>query len=256
VLGLADGLTFIPFIYGTARCLQTHSTPHHPLCFPSFSIATPSGIVSWFLATHLVVPSLFLKLTAGLAADPVAMPSSQPTPPSVREGSTRQMQSALIPAHGQTVYDDGSGHRIVDSRHRSRMGHVHDVTTQADHVSAPTEDAVPSWNPSAMAIRNRSASGVSSKSPNPEQHVIRRTERSKAKVVIIVGTPRPATTKSYDNVTFSQKHEEFTPPPTPRLRRLLTPDLSDLDEAPFCDCGFEASVVKYCTRCEEVINSQ
>lgn len=244
-------------LYLWHRPFLTYSL-HHPSSPSLHIVLHRNSILNRLLVPSCAfgVPSLFLKFTAGIAGHPVAMPSSQPTPSSHRVASSRQMQSALSYAHDQTVYDDGSGHRIVDSRRRSRMGLVRAVTTQADRVSTPTEDAVPSRNPSTIAVRHRAASGMSPKTLGSEQHVTRRTERLTAKPPVIIGAPRPATTKSYDKVFLSKAHEESTPPPTPRVRRLSTPDLPDLAEAPFCGCGFEAPVVKYCTRCGAVISSR
>lgn len=45
-----------------------------------------------------------------------------------------------------------------------------------------------------------------------------------------------------------------TPPPTPKVDRLPTPELPELDDSPFCDCCVEVHVVKYCASCGVDLN--
>ena len=40
-----------------------------------------------------------------------------------------------------------------------------------------------------------------------------------------------------------------TPPSTPKIGRLATPELEDLDEVPFCDCCVDVHLIKYCASC-------
>lgn len=47
-----------------------------------------------------------------------------------------------------------------------------------------------------------------------------------------------------------------TPPATPKMERLPTPELEDLDERPFCDCCTGVQVMKYCAACGYELESQ
>lgn len=45
-----------------------------------------------------------------------------------------------------------------------------------------------------------------------------------------------------------------TPPPTPKIERLSTPELSDLEDSPFCECCASVHVTKYCASCGIELN--
>jgi hypothetical protein len=54
---------------------------------------------------------------------------------------------------------------------------------------------------------------------------------------VVIHTPVPNRVSSAaDLAKDSRKSDNQAPPPTPRIQRLPTPELSDLEESPFCDC--------------------
>jgi len=78
-----------------------------------------------------------------------------------------------------------------------------------------------------------------------------RPNRSRGKPVIIQQSPdasKDMTKAQLKNTGFFQNAIP-SPPPTPRLGRLPTPDIPELDESPFCDCCDGSSRFKYCTFC-------
>lgn len=64
---------------------------------------------------------------------------------------------------------------------------------------------------------------------------------------VIIHTP---TSGRNDQHSYFGNTNIDTPPPTPKLRRLSTPDLPDLVGAPFCDCLMERPISKmHCATC-------
>ncbi|KAF1940673.1 hypothetical protein EJ02DRAFT_225415 [Clathrospora elynae] len=175
-------------------------------------------------------------------------------------------QAATFPAqlhegHGyrQTMYHDGIGLHITDSRRRSSM--VRKVEYQrhayADFVLYPTNDAPPSPRGRLVdVLQDHPAPQVSSAKPSVGSHVTSAKPSSKVRLkpAIIHGVAQS------DEAMPDKKEQAFqssagpTPPQTPRLARLSTPDLSDLDEALFCECGVQANVVRCCTSCNKEVD--
>ncbi|KAF2803605.1 uncharacterized protein BDZ99DRAFT_167573 [Mytilinidion resinicola] len=137
----------------------------------------------------------------------------------------------------------------------------------SDHTSGGRNFAAKTEGPS-MKAANRSKeqrkrprqvvveADYSGRRSDSSHHVIGdppRLSRSHAKPVIHQNSPDAA--KNVTQTQLNVKNTGFiqpdvpSPPPTPRLGRLPTPDLSDLDETPFCDCCEESSRFKYCTSC-------
>lgn len=45
----------------------------------------------------------------------------------------------------------------------------------------------------------------------------------------------------------------LSPPPTPRIGRLPTPDIELLDDTPYCDCCAKGGIRKFCTNCGSLL---
>jgi hypothetical protein len=197
-----------------------------------------------------------------VAGQSVTMSSSPTESPSARQTPTRPMQRSFLQAHGQVVYDDGSGRRIVESRRRSRevSGIRTSVKTARIGYSKPTTSNVmlsPS-DPWAIEEQKHPASRAPSKT-GLASHVTsakKLKSLSKPKVVVIIDPFMRTASEACQTESSLQRHIELTPPPTPRLSRLETPDLSDLEDTPFCGCGADAHIVKRCTWCGHEISSQ
>jgi hypothetical protein len=174
-------------------------------------------------------------------------------------------QAAILPVpqqdvnhYRQTVYHDGAGLQIAETRRRS--GIVRSGPTQAyvDFILYPGDDTPPSPRSRQNEVSQhhpapRTATAKSESGPHVTS--AKRSSRLKPKPMIVQRTagsnnqPRSNSTKVPYHTSAGP-----TPPPTPRLARLSTPDFSDLDEATFCDCGIEAHVVKRCTACSKELD--
>jgi hypothetical protein len=174
-------------------------------------------------------------------------------------------QAAILPVpqqdvnhYRQTVYQDGAGLQIAETRRRS--GIVRSGPTQAyvDFILYPGDDTPPSPRSRQNEVSQhhpapRTATAKSESGPHVTS--AKRSSRLKPKPMIVQRTAG-SNNQPLSDSTKVPYHTSAgpTPPPTPRLARLSTPDFSDLDEAPFCDCGIEAHVVKRCTACSKELD--
>jgi hypothetical protein len=220
-----------------------HSTPHpHSASNSCFFAKTP--ITLFALSKSLILD----------VADIVTMPAS----PKVLVSTTQQATISsrrVIPSrkHHQTVYDDGRSQYIVerrrrsdtvlgantiDSRHRisSRVSQRATMTS-SEHLLSSSSRSYPSSKDSAVSGNLASRDGLSKKS---------NTSRA---VVITTGTSNIA-----EKNLASETWASLTPPPTPRMKRLPTPELSELDETSFCYCDDPTTQV-YCRSCRKQIGS-
>ncbi|KAH7398816.1 hypothetical protein DE146DRAFT_505209 [Phaeosphaeria sp. MPI-PUGE-AT-0046c] len=160
----------------------------------------------------------------------------------------------------QMIYNHGHQRFIVEARRSNRRprgisangsGPSHrcivldgNNTMSLKHLSSNNPSGFPSTKTStpagglALASSRDERNKVSKVSPTEASAIF---EGSTAQYLAVVGSERRSR---------SQKWEEPTPPPTPRLDRLPSPELPDLAEAPFCDCD-EATIVSYCTSCKK-----
>jgi hypothetical protein len=187
---------------------------------------------------------------------PVAMPSTPKAPLSNHQAVRISKQSSSNDRLCQTIYDDGRTRCIVESRRRFKMGRSIDAehigqsylrSTQEIKVIASPERVYPSdlLRPSSKAPASRSEGLASSRDGYS------RPSSNKAKTVVIIPTSSKSTEPGFGNIgSTSQKWLELTPPPTPRLGRLPSPELSDLDEAPFCECD-KIALRSYCNSCKK-----
>lgn len=58
---------------------------------------------------------------------------------------------------------------------------------------------------------------------------------------------------SYGPTSGACDSKYLSPPPTPKIGRLPTPDLEPLDDAPFCDCCAETGIRNFCTNCGSIL---
>ena len=182
-----------------------------------------------------------------MPSSPSSTPKQQATRPPGRLQDLGQYR--------QTVYHDGAGRHIAESRRRPRAVRKLQPATTAnpDWVLYPTNNASPSpYSRSANASRDYPSS-VSSGKTGVAPHVTsaKRSSNINPKTIVIVDA-RQSTKIVADELKPSiQIPAVLTPPPTPKIERLPTPDFHDLDEAPFCNCGVEAHIVKFCTTCNK-----
>jgi hypothetical protein len=199
-------------------------------------------------------------LVVKLTRRPFTMSSSPKAPSPNHQATKVSKQSSSRERHSQTVYDDGRSCCIVESRRRPRIvrgtnaadierpqsgsalerGHFESAEHPSPRESAehPTSRP-PSYKNEDLALsRDRRVKWVSPKCPR--------------KVVVVLASARSRAVKPVVENVVWHRWAELTPPPTPRLERLPSPELSDLDEAPFCECD-ETAVKKYCISCKKTV---
>ncbi|KAH8730607.1 hypothetical protein GQ44DRAFT_606427 [Phaeosphaeriaceae sp. PMI808] len=167
--------------------------------------------------------------------------SSSPTIPSPALQATRtHKQLGHSDQYHQTVYDDGRSRYIVECRRQSKPGHGIAEETPKDNDPSPAPSVKGKNSPEALL-----PAGLASR-----DSVIKRVSSKTRSAPIIITTPRGISLNNRKDTEAFQSWLEPTPPPTPHLIRLATPELSDLDEAPFCECDSMAAFVICCTSCK------
>jgi hypothetical protein len=154
----------------------------------------------------------------------------------------------------QTVYDDGRNQYIVERNHRSRRAPDGDAT-DLEMSLCPLALRIHGITSSKSLLSSNSRSYPYLKASSRHEKSVSRdglAKESKISSAVVVATAlqRPTTNTIETCSPASQRWVELTPPPTPRLRRLSSPEIPDLDVAPFCACD-EANLVAYCTACKK-----
>ncbi|EUC50455.1 hypothetical protein COCMIDRAFT_81892 [Bipolaris oryzae ATCC 44560] len=179
---------------------------------------------------------------------------------------TQQVQStSYLPSHQedtrryrQTIYHDKAGVQIAESRRRAGGACKVESPSQTytDFVLYPMDSINPSSRSRSHDSSRCSAPKVRERESYSTSHVTSAKHSSKVR-------PKPAiiqrALESRRKLSGEEKRgfyfpEESTPPPTPRSNRLPTPELPDLKEAPFCDCGAGGHIVKYCKTCNKEVD--
>lgn len=158
------------------------------------------------------------------------------------------------PRQYQTVYDNGSDRCIVERRRRSRR--VTETVVEArrggprSQTPASSTETLPELL-TPLRTRSYPSSRSSSKSTSLARSRGASVAKAMTKTTVIITTHQMTQQRpKQDAAAPSRIQSEPTPPPTPRLERLPTPELSDLDEAPFCDCD-KTALMTYCTSCKK-----
>ncbi|EAT85132.1 hypothetical protein SNOG_07666 [Parastagonospora nodorum SN15] len=153
-------------------------------------------------------------------------------------------QATMIPKQprfedriSQTVYDDGHGRYIVASRQRPQIVRRTDAADNR-HSRYPA---------------SRKPSNSEGLAPSREVCVEQQSPKYPRKVVVIPALSKPVNPALRVERSTLQRWAEPTPPPTPRSGRLPSPELSDLEEAPFCECD-EAIMPKCCASCKNAMH--
>ncbi|KAE8867932.1 hypothetical protein PTNB29_01843 [Pyrenophora teres f. teres] len=181
------------------------------------------------------------------------MPSS-PSTHLVPQTTVSLLEKKAVHNIRQTMYRDGAGFQIAESRRHSGMVRKAGSSTQAyvDFVLYPSDDLPVSRKSYSgetfhqhPAPRRRAAEPVSGLHVTSAKHL----SKARPKPVIVQQAIQSSRTLSDKTKASSQTASDPRPPPTPWLARLPTPELSDLDEALFCDCGAAGHVVNCHTSC-------
>jgi hypothetical protein len=229
-------------------------TPHQSHTTPTTQDHIRSRIRLLFLCQdfyHTLCPFESLILDV---ADIVIMPASPKVQSSTAQQATISPERlSSSKKHHQTVYDDGRRQYIVerrrradtvleadavDFRHRvSSKVSQRDAMTSSEHLLSSFSRSYPSTKDSAISGSLASRDGLSKKS-------------NTSRAVVITTAVSNILEKNLASETWANP----TPPPTPRMKRLPTPELSDLDETPFCPCD-DPTTQAYCRSCRKQVGS-
>jgi len=185
--------------------------------------------------------------------------SSSPSMPSVHQETVSQLQQKGLYDYRQTMYRDGAGLQIAESRRHSGVVRKVGSSTQAysDFVLFPTDNISLSLRGfSGEALHQHPAPRRGTADPVSELHVTSAKHLAKArpKPVIVQQASKLSRALSDRTKTSFQASSDLKCPSTPRSARLSTPELSDLDEALLCDCDVAGHIVKCYIACGREFN--
>lgn len=173
------------------------------------------------------------------------MSSSSSTPQSI----ARAMQTEPTVVHRQVDYYDGRNVCIAESRRRQHVTRTGTPTLSPACLvpQASKDQQAPSRMNTSSSPASWSNTSSSTKVPRSEPHVTRKSRRTKIKTVIVQASVADekldrAWARSKNNID-----DIMTPPQTPKMGRLPTPDLDDVGGRRFCNCCSEGKVVQFCT---------
>lgn len=197
---------------------------------------------------------------------------SSPSPPPLPPKGLGPFDQPLVPVnvdrYREVVYHDGRGRFTTDSHRRPRtMSWVE--STPVFHPSCGSrlsdQSVLPLRNQTSTLETSHTAHLSRTVVPLRGQHVTvaKYTPKPRPKVIVEPQKRRSEpknTSESFQIFNESQgPHRQYwtevsTPPSTPRPRRLSTPELSDIEDRPFCYCDSQKNVVMYCTSCRRQVD--
>lgn len=176
---------------------------------------------------------------------------------SVQHKPVSSLYQAKVHDYRQTVYHDKAGVRIAECRRRAGVTHRVESSTRTyvDFILYPADSTQSSSKAHTHGSLRRAVPDMKP-GESSRAHVThaKHSSRSRPKPTIIQRASEPRRIlPNGDKMSFSFSGEP-TPPPTPRLSRLPTPELPELKEAPFCDCGIKSHMVKRCRTCRKEVD--
>lgn len=194
-------------------------------------------VIAFTLALAVPVFSVVVLIAMSSSPSSAATASLQP-----RYQSASSKDSSL---YRRVDYRDGQHVRVVESRRRPHR--VEYVEPVAHHRPSSELVGKSEVSQAASCALSSLVDRKSRDRPVLADHVTPYSSLSRTKAFVIQ-TPRPHR-PSKSSTIFQQSDEPITPPSTPRMERLSTPDLDDLDQRPFCDCCVDQNTFKYCVSC-------
>lgn len=177
------------------------------------------------------------------------------SPPYPGPPSPKSSPSSSNPlAYRRTDYRHGNVVRITESRRRSPMVSsygldqtIHPLRSLSREI--PVDLSSPSLKASSQVLRAHST-----RSSQQHQHQYgtltpKSSSKPKAQAVIVQGPISVSVDFHKRDAVPRFSVDICTPPPTPRMSRLATPELDDLEERSFCDCCTGRRTAKYCAGC-------
>jgi hypothetical protein len=154
-------------------------------------------------------------------------------------------------------YHDGDVRRIHESRRHLHVTGLANPSISIRHGRSLGVHVGPLRTDISVSNVDKTCNTRSTRSVNESQkgelglraHVTSVAHPSPRARAIIFQSPKPLRPKEKTTDPLFESSGLPTPPPTPRIVRLATPELNDVDEVRFCDCCIEAHLVKYCASC-------
>jgi hypothetical protein len=199
------------------------------------------------------------------------MPSSS-SPPSLLPKALNPLEQPLVSVnvdrYREVVYHDGRGRFTTDSRRRSRTASWVESTALSHPSCSPKwpEQSDMSLGIQRSVLKTNQTTNMGQTAvPVGGRHVTVAKHAPQSRPKIIVERQRRRDGPENVAETFqifkgSQEPrrqywtEVSTPPSTPRIRRLSTPELSGAEDTPFCDCNNQREVVRCCTSCRRQVD--
>jgi hypothetical protein len=198
------------------------------------------------------------------------MPSSS-SPPSLLPKALNPLEEQIVSAHvnryREVVYHDGRGRFITDSRRPRTASWVE--STALSHSSCSSrwpEQSDMSLGIQHSVLETSQTTNMSQTAvPLGDRHVTVAKHAPKSRLKVIVerkGRRNEPESVEETSRVFEQSQEPrrqywtqvLTPPSTPRIRRLSTPELSGAEDTPFCDCNNQRKVVRCCASCRRLVD--
>jgi hypothetical protein len=154
-------------------------------------------------------------------------------------------------------YHDGNVLRIHESRRHSHVTGLANPSTstrdakslgvQATHLTkeTPSSSTISPHNTPNTRISN----GSRDRNLRLSTHVTSVGHPSPRANAIVFQSPIPLRPKVRAYSPIFESSGMPTPPSTPKIGRLETPELEDFDQVPFCDCCVDAHLIRYCASC-------
>lgn len=199
--------------------------------------------------------------------------SPSPLPPKRSEPFKQPNTSADIKKYRETVYHDGRGCFTANPRRCSQVASWVETTEEATTEAAahtpraprsPAQSEVPSRVRSTVLVASQTTNRTQT-IPPVGQHVTVAKRAAKSRINVVVEQQKPS--DALRILCPSQCYEDFqgpirqdwvrvsTPPPTPSIKRLSTPDLSDTEDRPFCGCSTHKNVMRDCASCHREVDT-
>ncbi|KAF2792305.1 hypothetical protein K505DRAFT_55462 [Melanomma pulvis-pyrius CBS 109.77] len=185
--------------------------------------------------------------------------SSSTTSATPRMPVTTVSRSSSSSKYRVTEYHDGKVLRIHESCRRSHVTSLAHSTSPTLSTSNPHGRPIGAYTsllPMEMSSSNthstrgtRSGHALKDGEPRLTPHVTAAAHVSPRAKAVIFQSPMPIRSSRKDILPLFETSGIPTPPPTPKIERLPTPELEDLDKTLFCDCCVNVRSINYCASC-------
>ena len=173
-----------------------------------------------------------------------------PGPPSLKSSPS----SSNPMAYRRMDYRHGNVVRITESRRRSPMVSSSSLDQTTPPLRSPSKEMPVDVSSQSLKASSHVHGTHSTRSSQRHQHqhgilTPKSSSKPKAQVVIVQGPISVSVDFHKRDAAPRFSVDICTPPPTPRMSRLATPELDDLEERSFCDCCTGRRTAKYCAGC-------